>query len=351
MLGRKLRIGIIGCGKMGRVHAEAFGRHPECEVAGLYNRTRQKAEDLGLMHPAARVYDDWRMLMDSPGIDVITVTTPAALRMEAYRYNAAHGRKPVFAEKPAALNTGELAELYRLARETGMAIHIDSQIRNHPAILAAESVLPHIGGLFHIDMEFSMFREDNRWKHTKIAGGGVLVELCGHMIDQADSWLGRAAKVTGINKSVVKSREVEDFSVNIIEYDGGASLLLCGNYFEHKHRLYRFRLLGEKGQIDVAFSSYDPGDARVTLYLKDDAKRVGVVVPDEICSVYPGHMDSFLKEADIFVQNIRRGDKGLDTLRKEMRTMQVIEASYLSTARGGTVALRKAPRLNGKEIV
>lgn len=55
-----LNIGILGSGKMGRVHAEAFSKNENCKIVGFYNRTKEKALDLQKNHPQAKVYDSWQ---------------------------------------------------------------------------------------------------------------------------------------------------------------------------------------------------------------------------------------------------------------------------------------------------
>ena len=69
-----LRVGIIGTGRAGQCHAAAFARLPDVEVAGLWNRTRARAEDLAatLEQPDIQVYEDWRDLVERGQVACIT---------------------------------------------------------------------------------------------------------------------------------------------------------------------------------------------------------------------------------------------------------------------------------------
>lgn len=335
-----LNVGILGCGKMGRVHAEVFSKNKSCRIAGLYNRTVEKALDIQKNHPDAKVYDTWQEMVEDKNIDIITVSTPQIERLEQYRLAIKNG-KHVFLEKPMGLGLADVKETLEMLEESNCCFYVDSQIRSQPTILAINKEINRIGRIFHIDMEFSMYREEIKWKHKLLAGGGVLRELCGHIVDQAADWLGDVRCVTADNKIVLPGREVEDYSVNLIEYENGGTLLLSGNYFEHTGTVYRGRILGEKGQINFTFSSYSPYDASAVLYIGEEKIPININIPsdEDINSIYPGHMDSFKKEINRFVGCVMNNEKAEDTLIKEWNTAQTIAASYESTRTDSKVFL------------
>ena len=335
-----LNIGILGCGKMGRVHAEVFSKNKNCKIAGLYNRTKEKALDIKKNHPDAKVFENWQDLISDPGIDIITISTPQIQRFEQYRLAAKYG-KHVFLEKPMAYGLNDLKETLEILDNSNSCFYVDSQIRSQPTILAINKEIHKIGRIFHIDMEFSMYREDLKWKHKLISGGGILRELCGHMIDQASDWLGEARAVTSNNKIILPGREVEDFTLNLVEYSNGATLHVSASYFDREGMLYKGRIFGDKGQINFTFSSYSPDDAMAIMYIGDKKEEIKIDIPstEDINTIYPGHMDSFKKEIDCFVKCVMNGEKALDTLQKEWNTSQVISASYESSRRDCKVFL------------
>jgi predicted dehydrogenase len=327
-----LNVGIIGCGKMGRVHAEVFSNNPQCRVVGLYNRTREKAETLQKNHPDAVIFDSWQEMIQNDSIDILTISTPQVERFDQYGLAIKHG-KHVFLEKPMGIGLEDVKETIDLLQNSRSCFYVDSQIRSNPVIQTVNQLLPKIGPIIHIDMEFSMFRQEIKWKHKLIAGGGVLRELGGHMIDQAGTWLGKAKSVTAVNSIVLPGREVEDMSVNLIEYESGATLSLTNNYLEHEDSIYRGRILGKNDQINFTFSSYKISDASVTFFTDCQKENVGIELPNEIDinSVYPGHMDSFKQEIDRFVDCVANGIRAEDTLLKEWETALIVAASYEST--------------------
>lgn len=335
-----LNIGILGCGKMGRVHAEVFAKNKNCRITGLYNRTIEKAAEIQKNHPEAKIYSSWQDMINDPDIDVITISTPQADRLEKYKLAIEQG-KHVFLEKPMGYGLRDVKETLELLEDSNCCFYADSQIRSQPTILAINKELSRIGQIFHIDLEFSMYREEIKWKHKLISGGGILRELCGHLIDQAADWLGEPECITANNKIVLPGREVEDYTINMVEYKNGATLLLQGSYFDRKGMLYKGRILGRKGQINFTFSSYSPSDAWAEIYIGDKREDITISIPEDgdINSVYPGHMDSFKKEIDRFVECVLNGEKAVDTLTKEWNTTQLIAASYESSRTGNKIFL------------
>ena len=325
-------VGIIGCGKMGQVHAEIFSAYPNCQVTGLYNRSIEKAQVLQKKIPGAVVYSSWQEMLADDQIQIIAISTPQYQRLEQYQ-TAMKYNKHIFAEKPVSLGLDDLKELMIALQDYQFCFYVDSQLRSHPAIHAINRELHRIGRIFHIDMEFSMFREEIKWKNKLLAGGGILRELCSHLIDQANEWLGECRSVCSNNKIILSGRENEDYSVNLIEYKNGATLMLSSNYFEHKGKLYVGRILGELGQIDFQFSSYNPQDSSVTLYVQDEKIVLPVEIPgpSDINSIYPGHMDSFKKEITRFMGLVETNQRAMDTLEIEWQATQIISASYEST--------------------
>ncbi len=138
---------------------------------------------------------------------------------------------------------------------------------------------------------------------------------------------------------VMPGREVEDVSVNVVKYKSGAVLNLVSHYFNRSDHAVRGVVYGMEGQIDFAMSSYDVNDSKVTLY-KNDCKPVEMKVetPAKIDRIYPGQMDDYGREIDLFVDAVMRGDYGND-LSKEFINTQIIDGSYQSTGEQQAVQL------------
>lgn len=336
-----LKVGILGCGKMGRLDADLFSKNNNCEIAGLYNRTKEKAVELQKNYPDAKIYDKWQDMVSDSNIDIIVVSTPQIERKDQYHMAMEH-KKHVYIETAMSLGVNDLKETLESLKNSDSIFYVDSQIRSHPVIRAVNEELDKIGKIIHVEMQYFMYRpEEMKWKHKLMAGGGALRELGGLMIDQACVWLGKPKSVTSNNRIINPDREVEDFSINLIEFENGATLLLTNNFYTQNGPLYRGRIIGHEGQIDFTFSSYDIAHSSATLYINEGKTPLKFDVPnkEDINSIYPGFMDSFKKEIDMFVDCVLNNEKAEDTLTKEWYKQQVTSAAYVSSRTDSKVFL------------
>lgn len=328
-----LNVGIIGAGKMGRVYARWFDSHPECRVAAFYNRTRARAEELSAAYPGSTVYDTWQELSSDPSLDIVGICTPSHEHLEQIEFGLAKG-KHLLCEKPMANDVNECRQILDLSRAASTKLMVGFQMRFHPVVQTVDVLLDRIGDIYHIDFTFSLYRPGVTWRHQLTQGGGVLKELSSHLFDLMWHWAGDISSVTGTNRIIEHGREVEDYSINMLEFAGGASGMLFSSYLDRRSQAIKGNIQGVNGQISFQFSSYEPSDSKVVLYT-DGCEDVSIVIPKEIDAVYPGHLDSFKTEIDHFVDAVLNDKKPLVGAEGGLRALEVIDASYESTRRGG----------------
>jgi predicted dehydrogenase len=329
----QLRVGILGCGKMGKVYARWFSSNPNCIVNSFYNRTRLRAEELAQQYPGSRIYSRWEDLIQSGDDNIIGICTPSNEHLEQFEACVSYG-KHVLCEKPMAndiLQCQRMLELSHAHKE--FTYMIGFQMRFHPVVEKVTQLLPTIGKVFHIDLSFGMYRPEITWRHKIIQGGGVVKELTSHLFDLGYSWCGDYASIQGLNRIIQKGREVEDYSLNIVEFTRGASGYINSNYHDRRSRLILGNLMAQDGQISFSFSSYNPIDSRVTLYTNGEQHptKIPIDIPSEIDLVYPGHLDSFKQEINYFVECILKARMPEITIADGARAIQLVDASYEST--------------------
>ena len=334
---RRLRVGILGCGKMGRVYARWFFANPHCEMVAFYNRTRDKANLLTKNFRGTKVFDTWEALVREPSIDVIGICTPSHEHLKQIRLALKYG-KHILCEKPLANDIHECRKILRLSQEAKTKFMAGFQMRFHPVVETVDSLLTRIGKPYHIDFVFGLYRPGPNWRHSIRESGGVLKELASHLVDLMIHWAGEISSITGVNKIIEKQREVEDYSINLIEFKNGASGFLFSSYLERRSHLIHGNIMGEKGQISFQFSSYDPADSRVFI-ITDKKKEIPIKIPEEIDEVYPGHLDSFKKETGYFIDCILNNREPKITCLDGYKAMEAVNASYESTRRGSKVKL------------
>lgn len=322
---------------MGKVYARWFSANPYCEIVAFYNRTRQKAEEIAKSFSGAKVFDTWEALLEESNIDVVGICTPSCEHLGQIEMALKAG-KHILCEKPLANDINECRKILKLCQSARTKVMVGFQMRFHPVVETVDRLLARIGKIYHIDFVFGLYRPDPNWRHSITQGGGVLKELSSHLIDLMYYWAGKISSVTGINKIVETEREVEDYSVNLFEFENGASGFLFSTYLEKSSRLIKGNIMGKDGQITFQFSSYDPADSRVFIFT-DKKEEIPIKIPKDIDEVYPGHLNSFKKEIDYFVDCILNGKQPAISCEEGYRVMEVINASYESTRRGERMKL------------
>jgi predicted dehydrogenase len=114
-----VRVGIIGAGIMGSIHASVLREHPAAAVTALSSRTEASAEKLAVECPSARVYPHAADLLSSSDVDLVVVATPDHLHGD-FVQAAAEAGKHVLVEKPFTTSTADADRALRAVRAAGV---------------------------------------------------------------------------------------------------------------------------------------------------------------------------------------------------------------------------------------
>ena len=127
---RRVRVGVIGVGHLGRFHAEKFARLPGVELAGVADIVEERARRIGEVH---RVFwtTDYRNLL--PRVEALSIVTPTVTHYEIARDCLSAG-KHLFVEKPLTEHPETAAELVELAEKKGLVLQVGHIERFQPSI-------------------------------------------------------------------------------------------------------------------------------------------------------------------------------------------------------------------------
>ncbi len=122
-----LKVGLIGCGFMGAMHANCYKNIEGVELVALADLRREKAEELR-SGTNATIYGDGKELIANADVDVIDICLPTYLHAE-YAMLAMERVKYVFVEKPVALTKEAGEMMLAKSRETGAEVQVGQVIR------------------------------------------------------------------------------------------------------------------------------------------------------------------------------------------------------------------------------
>ena len=178
-----LGVCVIGCGYMGRIHAEYWDKLPQATVVAIVDIQSERANRLANQLKCAP-YTDYREAIARPDVDVVSICIPTSLHAEASILAAEKG-KHILCEKPIALALEEADRMIDAARQNKVKLGIGFMRRHSPVFHKLKSLLSagHFGRpvLYHA----ADIREvrPKREMHDSSLNGGPVIDMAVHLID------------------------------------------------------------------------------------------------------------------------------------------------------------------------
>src|SRR5690242_18916674 len=127
---RKIKTALVGCGKVGHLHAPALQSLPESEFVAVCGRTAEKAKAFAETYRVAAFTDVAEMIAKA-GVEAICICTPHP-QHAAPAIAAAQAGVSVIVEKPLASSLADCDAMLAAARASGTIISTISQRRFYP---------------------------------------------------------------------------------------------------------------------------------------------------------------------------------------------------------------------------
>jgi myo-inositol 2-dehydrogenase/D-chiro-inositol 1-dehydrogenase len=187
----ELRFGVLGAGRMGRVHAENLARHIEgAEVVVWTDPTepdlQRLARDLGI----ARTADHWRQVIDADDIHAVVIATPTDTHYEIVMA-ALERRLAVFCEKPLDLRIERLRVIHAGVERQRANLMVGFQRRFDPAFAALQRDIA--AGRIGTPRTIRTVSRDSRLPPEEFIprSGGIFMDMTVHDFDMSRFLLGR----------------------------------------------------------------------------------------------------------------------------------------------------------------
>ena len=229
----KVRIGIIGAGKVAHFHAKAFAGIENCEFAGVWNHNYARAEAFAAQYGVKAYRTLAEMAAD--GVTAVTVATPHPNHAEG-ACEAARLGMAVAVEKPLASTLADCDAIIRAAEEAGVTGSMISQRRYYEPVVRMKRAIeegkigrPIIGSVNVLSWRDMAYYHSDPWRGTwEGEGGGVLVNQAVHQLDLFCWFMGEIEEVFGYWDTLNHPElEVDDTAVAVVRFKSGA----LGNIF------------------------------------------------------------------------------------------------------------------------
>ena len=371
---KKLNIGLIGYGFMGRAHSNAYQKvthffdvpfTPSLKV--ICGLEADKAAAFAEQWGYASHTTDWHKVIEDENIDLVDICVPNNVHAEI-AIAAAKAGKMILCEKPLALNVAQAEEMVAAVEDAGGANLVSFNYRRVPAVTLAKQLIDEgrLGKIFHYRANFLQDWTistdvpqggDATWRlDIKAAGSGVTGDLLAHCIDTAMWHNGPITDVCAMTETFVKERvHVETGKVESVGIDDACTFLChfdngsLGNFestrYARGHKaLYTFEINGEHASIawnlhDLHRLSYfDHGDDSIVRGWRSVHVTDGdMPYMDKwwVPGLQIGYEHTFVHQIADFLDSIAAGKAVSPGFREALETQKVCEA-VLESAKSKT---------------
>lgn len=126
-----VRFGLIGYGAWGSHHARAISETPGAALVAVSARSEANQKASAAAYPQAKVYSDYRQMLEAEQLDVVSVVLPTDMHYDVGRAVLESGRH-LLTEKPMALSVAHCTEMIELAKKLGKWIAVGHELRFSP---------------------------------------------------------------------------------------------------------------------------------------------------------------------------------------------------------------------------
>lgn len=263
----KVRWGIIGCGNVTEVKSgPAFQKVGNSELVAVMRRNGELAKDYAERHNVPKWYDDADALIQDPEVDAVYIATPPGSHKE-YTLKVAAAGKPVYVEKPMAIDFEECNEMIHACKAAGVPLYIAYYRRAQPRFLKIKELLDRkaIGDVrFVSSTQYQKTADEVKkgeelpWRlQPAMSGGGLFYDLASHTLDILDFLLGPIKVVHGIASNQAGYYQAEDIVTGTYRFDSGVHGV--GNWcFAAFENVDVNEIVGSEGKITFSTFGDDP---------------------------------------------------------------------------------------------
>ncbi len=213
----KISWGIIGCGDVTEIKSgPAFNLAPNSELVAVMRRDSTKAEDYAKRHGVRKWYAEAGELINDIEVNAIYIATPPAYH-EEYTLQSFKAGKPVYVEKPMALDSAEAERMDKAATDYSCKLSVAHYRRAQPRFLQILSLIKKgfIGDPQFAEIQFKQAYKpgtENTWRtNPAISGGGLFHDLAPHQLDLMLYFFGLPIRTKGESHNRANLYDADDY--------------------------------------------------------------------------------------------------------------------------------------------
>jgi len=338
----KIRIALVGCGRIAEKHFEAIKQYQEDLDLIAICDINQENLDPYISKFSITGYLSMTEMLKKEKLDIVAICTPSGLHPEQTALAAEYGVH-VMTEKPMATRWKDGLRMVRICDDAGVRLFVVKQNRNNSTLqLLKRAVIEKRFGkihMVHINVFWTRpqeYYDSSKWRGTWELDGGAFMNQASHYVDLVDWLIGPVDSIQAMTATQARDIEVEDTGVMNIRWRSGTLGSMSVTMLTYpKNYEGSITIIGEKGTVRVGGVAVN----EIEHWNFKDKAEYDTKIQDasyKTTSVYGfGHLLYYKNIIDVL-----RGKAEPETDGREgLKSLEILIAAYLSARDGKTVSL------------
>ena len=244
--------GIVGCGMIADIHAQALCSIPEVRLIGVTDVSVASANAFAEKYGVC-AYETYEQMLADENIDAVCICTPSGFHAQQAKTALLAG-KHVAVEKPIAMTVSEADSVIAAAKESGKLLSVISQLRFAPDSIRLKNAVQNgsFGKIHFCNLSMKYWRDEtyysgSRWKGSRLLDGGILMNQGIHGIDLLHHIMGDIEVTGSVTDRLHHKIEAPDTALALLRYECGALGVLESTTAAYPGFDLKLEIIGTKG--------------------------------------------------------------------------------------------------------
>ncbi len=334
----KIRIGIIGSGRIGMRHAKAYEKIPNTEIVGFSDKFSKRAKELAKLFKTE--YFSVEQLVNEKSIDAIHICTPNDSHAKFAILSMKKG-KHVLVEKPMALSLKDCKKMIDTSKKMKVNLMIGHTFRFYPYSLKVKKILDSGKiGTPKLILDYGIFspgiipkKEKPSWDRKRRFDSGIFIDAI-HQVDKLRYWLNSDVSTVYVSQmgKIEKSSPFEQLGNIVLNFKNGtsATIITAANPWEISD--IQSKIIGTNG---ILYAKYGE-EIKVG---KSKWKNISFDYKSSPPS-YRHNLQGFVNEITEFTNSIKKSRTPISNGAEGMKNLSVVLAMYESIKKKRIIKLK-----------
>ena len=338
----KIRLGLIGCGRISKNHFDAVSQIPEADFVAVADVIEEKAKTMAASYGITSVYKDYREMLEKEQLDAVSICTPSGMHPQI-GIDVANSGRAVITEKPMGISIEQADKLIQACDANNVHLFVVKQNRlNSTLQLLKRAVEKERFGRIYIAQSNVFWQrpqayyDAEKWRGTWEFDGGAFINQASHYVDAIYWLLGNVDSVMAYTATMARRIEAEDTGCAILQFRSGIIATLNVTMLTYpKNFEGSITIIGEKGTVKVGGMAVNKIE-KWEFEDYDDDDRIAQDANYQPPNVYGfGHNPYYRNVIDVLLGRDTPSTDGRDG----RKSVEIIQAIYRSAKTGKRVSL------------